>query len=262
MREHIIEAVTVCVNYGDFLRAVAPYNSAIFDRWIIITEEEDTETREVCAKFNLHCILTKDHKRNGDDFNKGRIVDRALGHVAGIGWRMHIDADIALPNYFRRAIMWDNLDKNSVHGFDRIYVNGWEKWQELQTTGFLIGATRDYPQVLSFPAGFPVGSRINIHNTGWVPIGFAQLWHSDADEAFGNKIRPYPHHQGTACRADVQFPLQWDRANRVLIPEIIAVHLASEESKMGANWNGRTTKRFGPENLGAKNQLKKMQGPS
>jgi hypothetical protein len=242
-----VECVTVSVGYGDFLRAVAPWNAPLFDRWIIVTEDSDKETREVCAKFNLHCVLSRDHLRNGDRFNKGRLVDRGLNHVRGVGWRVHLDADVALPAWFNRSIVWDNLDKQAIHGIDRLYVNGWNHWQELIKTGFLSGTTRDYPQLMSFPAGFQVGARINIHNHGWCPIGFFQMWHSDSDEHFGVKTKPYPHHQGDACRADVQFPLQWDRSHRALIPEVLGVHLASEGAhKMGVNWNGRITPRFGP----------------
>jgi uncharacterized protein YukE len=43
------------------------------------------------------------------------------------------------------------------------------------------------------------------------------------------------------------FAMQWTRDRRHLIPEIIATHLESERAAMGANWNGRTTRAFGPE---------------
>jgi hypothetical protein len=81
---------------------------------------------------------------------------------------------------------------------------------------------------------------------GWVPIGYLQLWHSSSDEWQGIRIKPYPANHGNACRTDVQHGLQWDRCKRVLIPEILAVHLESEPARMGVNWNGRRTKRFGP----------------
>ena len=45
--------------------------------------------------------------------------------------------------------------------------------------------------------------------------------------------------------------LQWARPDRILIPEIVAVHLESEPSAMGANWKGRTTKAFGPVSTGS-----------
>ena len=38
-----LEAITVSVGYGDFLRAVAPWNIPHLDRWLIITEPTDLE---------------------------------------------------------------------------------------------------------------------------------------------------------------------------------------------------------------------------
>lgn len=41
--------------------------------------------------------------------------------------------------------------------------------------------------------------------------------------------------------------LQWDRRKRALIPELLVAHLESEAAPTGANWEGRTTARFGPQ---------------
>jgi hypothetical protein len=50
-----------------------------------------------------------------------------------------------------------------------------------------------------------------------------------------------------AARTDVQFGLQWDRERRALVPELVVLHLESEDAGVGANWSGRTTRPFGPE---------------
>jgi hypothetical protein len=49
-----------------------------------------------------------------------------------------------------------------------------------------------------------------------------------------------------AARTDVQFGLQWDRHRRALVPELVVLHLESEDAVTGANWSGRTTRPFGP----------------
>ena len=60
-----IEAVTVCVGYGDFLAAVVPWNAPHFNRWIIVTEEQDAETRDqqsnrvLCAAPNRAVGLSR-----------------------------------------------------------------------------------------------------------------------------------------------------------------------------------------------------------
>ena len=38
--------------------------------------------------------------------------------------------------------------------------------------------------------------------------------------------------------------LQWPRGNRVLIPEITAVHLSTGGKEWGVNWKGRKSPRF------------------
>jgi len=74
-----------------------------------------------------------------------------------------------------------------------------------------------------------------------VPIGFFQLWHAGA-----TGIRTYPGH-GAVDRSDMSFALQWPRGRRALVPEIVAIHLATDDGReMGANWRGRTTPPFGP----------------
>ncbi len=84
------------------------------------------------------------------------------------------------------------------------------------------------------------------HQEGYVPIGFFQLWHSHADSWRGARIKPYPSAHNDACRSDVQHGLQWDRRRRELVPEMLVVHLESENSANGVNWAGRKSKPFGP----------------
>jgi hypothetical protein len=86
---------------------------------------------------------------------------------------------------------------------------------------------------------FPIGSRLVHLEYGWVPIGFTQIWHSSAR-------RTYPIVCGSSEHSDVLFGVQWPREKRILLPEMFVFHLESESVKMGANWDGRKTKPFGP----------------
>jgi hypothetical protein len=104
----------------------------------------------------------------------------------------------------------------------------------------------DYHCRVNFPRDYHIGTRWVHPNYGYVPIGYCQLWHCDASEWRGVKHRRYPERHNDASRCDVQFALQWDRRHRVHLPEVIAVHLESQEAKLGANWKGRTTVKFGP----------------
>lgn len=238
-----MEAVTVCVGYADFLAETAKYNSGLFDRWLIVTTEDDRATREVCRRFSLPTLLTNDHQRGGDDFNKGAMIERGLQHLSAVGWRVHLDADVVLPLKFRSILESAHLDPRKIYGSDRVMVKSWSDWQKLLATGWV---STDYHCRVNPPAGFQIGHRWADAVGGWVPIGFTQIWHSDSDQYNGCRNRPYPQFHNDACRADVQHALQWDRRDRVLIPELLPVHLESEPAAMGANWRGRATKPFGP----------------
>jgi len=241
-----LEAVTVCVGYDDFLSAAALYNIRIFDRWVVVTEPEDEQTREVCRRHNIECLLSEDGSWGGADFAKGRLIERGLQHLSSDAWRLHLDADIVLPAHTWSALEVAELQKDCIYGIDRLMVNSWDEWQKVVQSGYLDGKQFQFHCNVNFPPGLRVGSRWAGNETGYVPIGFFQLWHSSQDLWRGVRARPYPCRHNTACRTDVQHALQWDRRKRVMIPEIIAVHLASEDAKLGANWKGRTTMRFGP----------------
>lgn len=242
-----IEAVTVCVGYGDFLAETAKHNANLLDRWIIVTSPDDEETREVCRVHDLETVLSNDHERaaggfQGGSFNKGRLIDRGLDHCSANAWRLHLDADTVLPGAFRRLLPGAHLDENKLYGCDRIMVRSYEQWQSLLRSGWL---SHTHCSV-NLPAGLEVGTRWALATSGYVPIGFFQLWHSAADEWRGRRHRRYPIHHGDAARADVQHAMQWDRRQRELLPEIVVAHLDSGTSQLGSNWNGRTTPRFGP----------------
>ena len=240
-----IEAVTVCVNYSGELAEVAKYNAGLLDRWIIVTTEDDEQTREICRIHDLETVLSDEHARHaggtgGGKFNKGRMVDRGLQMLSADSWRLHLDSDIVLPGQFRRMMDGAHLDEDKLYGCDRIMVRNAAQWTALQASGFL---NHTHCSV-NFPKGLEIGTRWSLASTGYVPIGFFQLWHSAADEWRGRRHRTYPLNHGDACRTDVQFALQWDRRNRELLPEILVAHLESEPASLGANWNGRTTKPF------------------
>lgn len=246
LRPKVLEAITVCVGYDDFLRAVIPYNLSMFDRWIIVTEPNDTATRELCRQYGLEMFQTEDGHDAGE-FSKGRMIERGLQHLSNDGWRVHIDADIALPRHFRQLVNMAELQDDTVYGADRIMIRTWEDWQKMKGSGYLEGGQYTYSHSINFPKSFEVGSRWVCPLTGYVPIGFFQMWHSSQDEWRGIRVKPYPRHHNSACRTDVQHGLQWDRKKRELLPEVLVVHLESENnSSMGVNWKGRKTKPFGP----------------
>jgi hypothetical protein len=245
-----LEALTVCVNYGDFLAVAAEQNRALFDRWLVVTTAEDEETREVCRHFNLDTLITREGITPGREFNKGFLIERGLQQLSIDSWHWHLDADVILPAHTRHALQVARLDPEMIYGFDRVMVRSWNDWVRLRDSGYLQQQWRGTYE-LHFPPGFDVGTRWMVPQSGWVPIGFSQLWHGSAEHWRGTRVRGYPTNHSGASHTDVRQSLQWDRRRRELLAEIITVHLESEPCAVGSNWQGRNTQRFGPPTLAA-----------
>ncbi|MBV8782312.1 MAG: hypothetical protein JO353_13025 [Phycisphaerae bacterium] len=241
MQRQFIAGLTACFGYGDFLAATIPHAIPIFDDLLVVTTETDEETREVCRRYGVRTLLTNEHERYGG-FSKGHVLDRGFHHLPADCWRIHFDSDIVFPLNTRRALEAAHLVERKIYGADRVMVKSWSDWQKLKHSGWL---AHDYHCRVNPPAGFSIGTRW-ANEFGYCPIGYLQITHSSAEEWNGARIRPYPSNHNSAARTDAQRAMQFDRRDRELIPELLVVHLESEPAKLGANWNGRTTKRFGP----------------
>lgn len=242
-----LEAVTVSVGYSDFLFETAKLNRCLLDDWVVVTKPDDIGTREVCRRFNIRCVLSDDGTQ-GKDFAKGVLIERGLQHLSADGWRIHLDADIALPADFRLRLRAAHLQPDMIYGADRLMVKNWTQWQKLLATGYLQHGMYDYHCRVNINAlGLELGTRWAHPQFGVCPIGYFQIWHSAADQWRGIRIKPYPANHNSACRTDVQFSFLWDRHKRGWIPELMVAHLESQKAKSGANWQGRTTIPFGPQ---------------
>ncbi len=257
-----IEAITVCVGYGDFLKETARVNRSLVDDLVVVTSPDDHETRGACKEMSIRHVLTEEHRRGGP-FNKARLIQRALDQIGAKDWILHLDADVVLPRGFRQYLDWAHLDERVIYGADRCNVVGWDAWRKIREDGGW--DNHRYGCVQRFLAGAHVGGRHVPYLHGYVPIGFFQLWHGSAMIDRGFHQRRYPLDHGDAARTDVQFALQWDRRHRQLLPEVIVLHLESEPAAQGANWKGRTTRPFSPsgkseiQNPNSKNEIAEAQ---
>lgn len=231
-----LEGVLVCKDYADFLAHTLPENLPYFDRLVVVTHPGDKATRDLCSQYSVECVVTEVMHDYGDEFNKGRAIDLGLAHLKQDAWVLHLDADIVLPHNFKRLLDHARLDTRNLYGADRLDVYGYETWMKHKdrrtpshTRKFLVGA----------PDCFPLAARLLHNELGYLPIGFFQLWHGH---------QRYPIVQGSAEHTDVLFAAQWGREKRILLPEILCYHLQSvtRRERMGTNWNGRRTPRFGP----------------
>jgi hypothetical protein len=234
-----IEAVICCVEYSDLLAAGLPHNLPHFDDLVVVTAPGDSHTRRLCKQWSIRYLETNVWWRDGSRFNKALGINHGLNHLTRSDWLLHLDADIVLPPRFRHMLANAELDKGSIHGADRVNCPSWEAWQDFLARPEI---QYEWQYLVKPPRGWPLGARIAHGDYGGYAIpGFLQLWNVHSG------ITRYPTvPKGSAESSDILHSFQWDRPRRVLLPEVIAVHLESGRAKMGANWHGRTTPAFGP----------------
>lgn len=237
-----LEAITVCVNYGDFLVQTLPRNRCLFNHYVIVTDTKDNFTKKVCDTYNVKCIQTDVFYEDGHAFNKGRGINAGLDSLKKTGWILHLDADICLlPNY-RRTLERKNLNSHKIYGLDRLMCNSYKDWQKITANPISIfnGITNEHK----------LGGRFIDNEHGYLPLGFHQLW---------NPIKSttiyYSNGFQNADCSDLDFARKWDREKRELIIETFGIHLDVDNNKQsGINWGGRKTPLFGPAKLNMENK--------
>ena len=115
-----LEAVTVSVNYSDYLRFAIPKNKQHFDRWIIVTSEEDKTTQSICQKHEVECITTNRLCENRDVFNKAKALNDGLNHLEKKEWILTVDSDILLTEGFRERFDSLSLSPDVLYGAIRL----------------------------------------------------------------------------------------------------------------------------------------------
>lgn len=243
-----LEAVIVCYNYSDFLEHTLPENIQHFDDVVVVTHHSDVQTQKLCERLSVEHIKTDCFHHDGNEFNKGRAINLGIVNLRRKGWMLHLDSDIVLPHRYRHLIEKHGLNEKNIYGADRINVYGYESWLALKKR--IVPSYQDHwfldpgfchHWVGPTPTGVKFGARIIHKELGYVPIGYYQLWNA------ATVHHRYNYKLGCAAGADVWFPAQWPRENRILMPEVVVYHLDSElEHHKGTNWKGRKSRKFGP----------------
>jgi hypothetical protein len=114
-----LQAVTICINYADFLEAVVA-NRRHFDRWVVVTCAEDGRTRELCARFGMECVVSAHLQPDGKDFHavdaKWHVINEGLDALDHKGWALVLDADVLLPRHFRERLAALPLEPGVLYG--------------------------------------------------------------------------------------------------------------------------------------------------
>lgn len=237
-----LEALTIAVNYDDLFIHVAKENHMFFDKWVVVTDFNDTKITEICSQYpNIILIRTDVFYKNNAVFKKYAAINEGLKYISKDAWVLFLDADIVLSQYTRRVLDNLPLQKDIVYGIDRVNCKTFEDWIDYKK-----GKNVLFNNWLLNGASFEFGSRIvhiygeqgdNGKFTGWKPLGFTQICHRSSFDV-------YPEGSMDASHGDIQFIKDYfPRDKRVLIPEILGIHLSTELT-VGLNHQGRKSLRF------------------
>ena len=206
-----IDAVTVCVNYADYLQHVIS-NKECFDSWTIVTVEQDRETIAVCEANNIDYLFSDRVLMDGG-FHKGKAINDAISVVDPQEWICLIDADTLLkPRAFntirpKLPVTPDHII--GIHG--RFQVDSVAELSAALQREEIYASELEHVQML---------------------VGFFQMWHS-------SRIKFYPEEYPHAGGDDVIMRESYSQNNWRFFPSY-AIHLGP----MFKNHKGRVTGKF------------------
>jgi hypothetical protein len=207
-----IQALCVSVNYADFLECIAP-NIRHFERWLVVTDEKDTRTQEVCRRHGMEVLISKRLYENDAAFHKAAALNEGLEALDQDAWVAVMDSDILLPNDFRARLDAQELDPSCLYGLSGRRV------------------CRTLHEFQAMAACEPWAD--NLIYTTFV-IGYFNLFH------LGQEQNRYPEGgSDDASTYDVEFSNAFPAAKRRYLP-FVCLH-AGEAS---LNWRGRVTDPF------------------
>jgi hypothetical protein len=235
-----IQAITVCVDYADFLDCTLPHTMAAADEVLVVTSPDDNRTLRVATAHGVPVLRTTAMYDDGRRFSLGAAINAGLRTWHPQDWVLVVDADIVLPPKTHRTLDHAGLDKFKLYGADRVHCRGWAAAASFSTEARVVCAAE-----VPFFRDFPVGARIALPDHGYVPCGYFQLWHAGA-----TGYRDYPIHPGgTAQGSDMLHAMRFPRQYRELIPELVCIQLETDTAAdpVGVNWAGRRTAEFSAE---------------
>lgn len=199
-----IRALTVSVNYADFL-------ALSIERWLsglesltVVTDMLDTATEELCRKAGAQLFRTNAFTRNGAIFNKGAAMEEGRQAYPFEGWQLFFDADVIPPLDWKERVEAAKPQAGNLYGCRRV------ECQDLSKI--------DDPRLPLAPHDVP-------------GVGFFQLFH--ASDPVVQKTPLLDIHWRHAGNYDSSFLHLWPREKRKEVP-LRLVHCGSRD-----NWFGR-----------------------
>jgi len=204
-----------------------------------VTDTKDHETKRVCEFWNVQCVQTDEFYVDSPTIpNKARGINEGLKHLDLDGWVVQLDADIFLLPQTRMILENYPLDEKKIYGVDRLMCNSYKEWHNFMHKSKPVYEGWVYCHVDMFPVGTRM---VQYHGAGYYVLGYWQLWNPK-----GSGISDYPIEQAGFDRTDVVHFKRWSKENIGFIPDLVVIHLASEDHAQGQNWLGRKTNKFEP----------------
>jgi hypothetical protein len=120
-----IVAITVSTGYDDLLEYLLPQNLPLFDKWIIVTDNNDVTTRNLLNLYPEVKLILVNFKSWWRVFNKGKGIRKAqLWAYRNFpnSWYLLLDSDILISKEFSRIVrMETKLENKKLYGcFNRL----------------------------------------------------------------------------------------------------------------------------------------------
>ena len=195
-------AITVCIDYADYLAYTLPNNRQLFSKYYIVTERRDTETVRIAAMHDCIVLYTDITKANGANFNRSGMIHSAQKFVHAnhnMSWIVILDADIYLPADLWTHINVSSLNKNGIYGISR----------------------KTYTTYTDYVSDSPASS----DTCGLGVVGYFQL--------YWNKSKYYEPWSANCSRSDLIFMHLFSPI--VGYKDIFCFHFGEKHT----NWNGR-----------------------
>lgn len=218
-----IAMVIVCSGYSDILRETLPYNRYETDGLVVVTEENDQDTIDLCKEYNILTHISHKRKFNGAIFNKGAMINEGIKIASRefkTPWILLSDADIILPIGFKNDWSRKILNPGTLYYAERIDVECDEIIRYVSNPEKVKNCTIEDTHINKFP---------------W---GYFQLFNLNA-EALKVRENPYSEDYISAGYVDGEFVKLWPR-ERTYFMGIRVIHIAHGSN--AANWDGINNK--------------------
>jgi hypothetical protein len=235
LRPRRIEAVSVCVDYGDFLRRTLPSKIRQFDRYVVVTASHDELTQRVAKDCGAQLVVSDACYLHGDALNKARMLNEGLKALDLDDWLCFTDPDIFLPADFGSRLGDLVLNPGCLYYSRR---NQLPPGCELP----------DWSQAGGYEFGDPP--------TNHSPWGYLQLVNVRARALAGHDLRRlFPAVFCSAASVDHWLQARWEPSKRVSLYDFdsgfLTVHIP--HGRLGERWNGVRGARGGWEYAGQSN---------